>query len=256
MTTSWGYRQRSSLVRGRARAQLAAIRSERLNRKRQQETLASADVELPACEPVAIFDPSAEVFVAMSENPVDVGMDTGKVADSSQTHVQASWETSGRIESSQPCVDAGVSEDSGRVDALQSCGEMPAEASAGRGNERSDADKNEYEPDGVVARPTGECDRTDAADEALAETAPAPVGPEHVQEPAACHAVPDTETDLFELPGAAPGLVWLLRSADIHSLADLARADAAVLSGKLGAISGILDLGYWIDWARSRPPHD
>ncbi|MEM6548582.1 MAG: hypothetical protein AAF713_12670 [Pseudomonadota bacterium] len=60
--------------------------------------------------------------------------------------------------------------------------------------------------------------------------------------------------DLLDLPGAGPGLVWILQRADIHSLADLACADPAALGEKLGLIGQLVDLRSWIAFAAERRP--
>ena len=57
-------------------------------------------------------------------------------------------------------------------------------------------------------------------------------------------------TDLTDLPGVGAGLVWLLGRCGIHSLADLAAADAARLEQDLGPVGQLLDLPSWIDLAR------
>lgn len=62
----------------------------------------------------------------------------------------------------------------------------------------------------------------------------------------------DTATDLYELPGAGEGLVWLFGRCGVRSLADLAAADPARLAADLGLVAQILDIGYWIEFARKR----
>jgi predicted flap endonuclease-1-like 5' DNA nuclease len=79
-------------------------------------------------------------------------------------------------------------------------------------------------------------------------TDPAPEGPPPVALPVAVSERP-TQEGLGRLPGAGPGMIWMLNEAGIMSLEDLARADKAGLSGKLGLLGDILDLDYWIDQA-------
>ena len=62
----------------------------------------------------------------------------------------------------------------------------------------------------------------------------------------------DSATDLYELPGAGDGLVWLFGRCGVRSLADLAVADPAQLAADLGLVAQILDIGYWIEFARKR----
>jgi len=56
--------------------------------------------------------------------------------------------------------------------------------------------------------------------------------------------------DLNALPGAGPGLVWMLQQCGIHSMNDLAAAEAADLTPKLGLIGQILNVQTWLDYAR------
>lgn len=90
--------------------------------------------------------------------------------------------------------------------------------------------------------------------EAEAETVIAPPAPP--SRPAPAPAVPDLgpDSDLLALPGAGPGLVWLLGAAGIATLADLAAADAQDLRGRLGPVGQLLNLDTWIAWARGHGP--
>ena len=56
--------------------------------------------------------------------------------------------------------------------------------------------------------------------------------------------------DLTALPGAGPGLIWMLNQCGMNTLADLARADPTQLSSELGVVGQILDVEQWIDFAR------
>lgn len=69
-------------------------------------------------------------------------------------------------------------------------------------------------------------------------------------------AAPETSTperalDLARLPGAGPGLIWMLNECEIHSLSDLAAADCTDLTARMGLAGRILDLGGWIAFARA-----
>ncbi len=59
-------------------------------------------------------------------------------------------------------------------------------------------------------------------------------------------------SNLSSLPGAGPGLVWLLGECGIRSMGELAAADAERLAGRMGVIGELLDLDHWIDLARRR----
>ncbi len=61
---------------------------------------------------------------------------------------------------------------------------------------------------------------------------------------------PAAEDDLARLPGAGPGLIWMLRRDGIGSLADLSGVEAADLRGRLGVIGQLIDLDGWIAFAR------
>ncbi|MEL6644576.1 MAG: hypothetical protein AAFQ79_11610 [Pseudomonadota bacterium] len=63
-------------------------------------------------------------------------------------------------------------------------------------------------------------------------------------------AIQHQAADLASLPCAGDGMVLLFNQCGIHSLADLATADAADLSQRLGVIGQILDLSPWIEYAR------
>jgi hypothetical protein len=69
-------------------------------------------------------------------------------------------------------------------------------------------------------------------------------GPEPVAEASA-------PTGLYALPGAGPGLIWMLGQVGIDSMEDLARADADDLGRKLGLVGQILNVGSWVEFARS-----
>ncbi|MCK0094113.1 hypothetical protein MWU60_00905 [Yoonia sp. F2084L] len=58
------------------------------------------------------------------------------------------------------------------------------------------------------------------------------------------------ESDLAALPGAGPGLIWMLAQCDIDSLATLATQDATELAARLGVVGQILDVGQWITFAQ------
>jgi len=55
---------------------------------------------------------------------------------------------------------------------------------------------------------------------------------------------------LRSLPGAGPGLIWMLGTAGIATMDDLADADAEVLGTRLGLVGQILNVGSWVDFAR------
>jgi hypothetical protein len=71
------------------------------------------------------------------------------------------------------------------------------------------------------------------------------------QEPSSQGPEPELEpSDLYTLPGAGEGLVWMLNKCDIQSKSDLAVADPKLLTEKLGVIGQIINVQTWIDCAR------
>ncbi len=62
----------------------------------------------------------------------------------------------------------------------------------------------------------------------------------------------DHGSTLYALPGAGPGLVWMLEQVGIDSLNDLARADAVDLGVRLGLVGQILNVPSWIAFAQAQ----
>lgn len=94
----------------------------------------------------------------------------------------------------------------------------------------------------------------DAQPLAAAPQEPSPVSadePPQETEAEGAPQVPEMELDdLADLPGAGPGLVWMLRQCGIGSLAELAECDIAKLSSDLGLVGQILDVSLWRDYAQ------
>lgn len=87
----------------------------------------------------------------------------------------------------------------------------------------------------------------------LLETLPtdenAPISP---SEPNPEVTMPDaSKSDLYCLRGAGAGLVWMLEQCGVHTLADLAAADPAILQQRMGLIGQILDLEDWVNYAKA-----
>lgn len=89
------------------------------------------------------------------------------------------------------------------------------------------------------------------------EDAPEPdqveAGDEDAAEADASDDAPDpeaVESELLKLPGSGPGLVWMLEKCGVSSMEDLATADSERLKSEMGLVAKILDLDYWIDFAR------
>ncbi len=63
----------------------------------------------------------------------------------------------------------------------------------------------------------------------------------------------DMSSDLACLPGAGPGLVWMLNASGVHSLQDLAQQDPATLAEKLGVVGQIINVDHWVTLAKAGP---
>ncbi|ETD90629.1 hypothetical protein ACTTAL_05375 [Rhodobacter capsulatus] len=94
-----------------------------------------------------------------------------------------------------------------------------------------------------------------SAAEPATEISGAPSEPHTPCASAAEGAAEDRRSDLARLPGAGPGLIWMLKECDIHRLEDLAAADCAELTARMGLAGRILDLGGWIAFARAADRH-
>ncbi|MFK7837192.1 MAG: hypothetical protein AB8B60_13320 [Sulfitobacter sp.] len=114
--------------------------------------------------------------------------------------------------------------------------------------------------DKQVAEDMQVAERTDAGYELLSSVAAGDVQPENlsqegavesdadlgVQEVEGTETAPSKVSDLEKLPGAGPGLIWMLNQCGVMTLDDLAAKDPAELSPKLGVVGLILDVERWI----------
>jgi hypothetical protein len=57
-------------------------------------------------------------------------------------------------------------------------------------------------------------------------------------------------SNLSSLPGAGPGLIWMLQKCGIETLQDLALADPALLVPRLGLVGKIADVHGWHRYAQ------
>jgi len=62
----------------------------------------------------------------------------------------------------------------------------------------------------------------------------------------ATHAHEARASDLTELPGAGPGLVWMLEQCGVRSLEAMAQADPEALTARMGLVGEMLDLSSWV----------
>lgn len=118
-------------------------------------------------------------------------------------------------------------------EAADDLAESSAEAVAGDAGELGDA----ADPGDADMADAGEADEQDGPD------APESPGAEDLN-------AADPNSDLFDLPGAGAGIVWMFHQCGIRTLSDLAQADAQELSAKLGVVGHILNIQPWISYAR------
>lgn len=59
-------------------------------------------------------------------------------------------------------------------------------------------------------------------------------------------------SELTLIPGAGPGLIWMLEQCGVRDLTDLAAQEEEDLSLKLGVVGQVLDVGKWIESARAK----
>lgn len=76
------------------------------------------------------------------------------------------------------------------------------------------------------------------------------VGMDASMSPQALGATVAQGSDLATLPGAGPGLIWMLQKCGIASLEDLAVADAATLVPRLGLVGRIVNVQGWQRYAQ------
>ncbi len=288
--SSPAYRKRAAFVRGAARDHLRQLREDRIAAReaaRAQEIAVervveevaspmvpevegsvSAAVETPATPPpkdlvahapeVSVA-PAAEAKVAPQPLPVNPKV---PLSPSMRRMLQARASSTEHPEAAL-VVEPEVPTDTAEVPATE-CEVEPKVASAEP--EAASAVKEGAAAPSVALEPSQEPE-VEAAEEAVSTDAPLEElsKPEPVleaEEPLA--PVPDIaaaeETamtpligrpDLARLPGAGPGLIWMLNECEIHTLSDLAAADCTALTARMGLAGRILDLGGWIAFARS-----
>lgn len=61
-----------------------------------------------------------------------------------------------------------------------------------------------------------------------------------------------TQSDLSDLPGIGPGLIYLLQCNGVTRLADLAEREVAQLRQQLGFVGSLVNLEAWIAYAQGR----
>jgi predicted flap endonuclease-1-like 5' DNA nuclease len=278
MTDLTAYRQRVATVRGRARAQLAAIRKERLARMRMgpeaTDPLAAAWVadqfadesgwrDVPARGAALALVPAApaeeEAAIGSAERADDVGATQAEDGGPDLATATAA-ETHDVVLPEEEATDDGTTE------AIADTGDDPIEppdAVAPAPMEPADDPNAElaevpvaHAADAAIADVTDTVAQQPEPGDTAAPSASSPLlvtdhAARNTAAPQAEPPSPDDTTDLAQIPGIGPGLIWMLREAGVATLADLARADAPDLARSLGAIARLLDLDWFISFARA-----
>lgn len=239
MPSSTAGADRSGAIRGEARARLAQLRQRRLSQRRQAQTAAAEAAILPSGE--AAVSPGAALPARPVPTPVSeihAPSSAGRVVVTAEPVPPPS-----PMSPSQGSEDCSISAAQAVLRArspelappAMPIGPQPGPRAAARPAPKSvGSDPSDAEPNLPVATPSP----------LAAAAAPVEAPPQQT---------PDApRSDLFDLPGAGTGLVWMLEECGIRSLADLAAADRITLSEKLGLVAQILDIGYWIDFAAGK----
>lgn len=231
-------------VRAQTRQRLLKLRQDRLSRRRQRapdqsapgaDTAEAFEIDREADATAALDDAVEDEPLSEAENEVD---DTEDAFDPAEASDEAPDGIDEDPEEPEAGIDADANEDveAGEEDTA------PVEAVAIDTEEATDAEPSPPSPD------TEAGDDTDAA---LSEEAGTGVSDDDPNPDAQDPDGVDERSDLFELPGAGPGLVWMLQTSGINTMADLAEADAELLLEKLGLVGEILNIGFWTDHAKS-----
>lgn len=211
-----GNRARSLAVRQEAKAHLAALRQERLAKRRAARPTEPVAPDIETHEPAADIaeEPQAALDASLDEIQDEPAGPAEKVEDITVPDpAVAEME-----EPTEPDEVAAIPSEPAPAETDDGIGIYELEAP----NDASEVEATQ-EPD-PEPEPETAGTKSDQADAAL-------------------------ESDLFRLPGIGPGLVWMLNSAGVHSLSDMAAADAETLAAKLGLVGELLDIDYWIDCA-------
>ncbi len=169
----------------------------------------------------------------------DFGAD--KVPDAAETRALAEIDSLDSSPFSLPMPDILMCDNSHELEETKSSGGMVDECNDGPG----DQEPSEPCPQFITNRTK----RVDTADMQEHERAVAPEP--DCPEPAPALASSPVASSLASLPGAGPGLVWMLNGCGIQNLADLAVVDRAKLTRDLGLVGQILDVGPWIEFAKA-----
>ena len=228
---------RSRGVRSSARAHLARLREDRLQ-KRQAASPSTHMSPAVACDPPAPVQPRSRPELAEGS-----AFSTSVPADAIA------------LQAPRAAVEIGASD-------LEVTEPSPFEEQAAAVSEiTSTDDRDDGSAVAIYAEPAPVQTQVVPPAPAEAATAPDPLSDpkapaisesaDTAEERADAAAGAQDASDLAELPGAGPGLIWLLQECGVRSLAELAAVDSADLSRKLGLVGQLLDLEHWIAYARA-----
>lgn len=210
-------RGRAALVRSDARAKLRALRAERRRQRARRAPRGSSAARPEAQAPAPLEAPSAEVWTSAETSELERAPETPEArprkSSSDGSDGFASFEAAELASQAPEWGEAEIAETISKVSPIELDVSCPASSDVG----------------------TDDCD-----DDGEAVTAPCGTLDERAD------GDPAHSSDLHRLPGAGPGLVWILQRAGIETLGQLAVADAASLAGRLGLIGELLDLPAWI----------
>lgn len=222
MSQPQNYKNRTVQVRSSARAHLKELRQERMNRRKAAVAADQpcAVAPEPPEEQDGLLTPESEVSEAFTES----------VAEPEES-----------IAAQSDALDDLAVENAAMSEMVE---------------EVAQPKTSDSETPDIDAPPAVE---EEASAEDTVELSSQEVGPEDAPEPEATdsqevHAsgtdMAPEPSDLETLPGAGPGLVWMLQQVGVNSLADLAETTPEGLSKDLGVVGQILDVAQWIEFAK------
>ncbi|MXQ07953.1 hypothetical protein GQ651_08850 [Alphaproteobacteria bacterium GH1-50] len=225
MSVETSYREQARAARREARETLLAFREARLKSKKRVSAESS---EAAGAEPVAHQNETtispASFFAIESSAPA------------TEAHVPDDIPSEVRHEpgSGDP-VAAPVDMAPDVPEEAESANERPPASETEAAEAEAESDDAPFESAEATPDPEAEAPKTTASP--VQET-----GFEKV----------DADSDLFELPGAGAGMIWMFHQCGVNSLSDLANEETASLSQRLGVVGHILNVEPWIDFARKR----
>lgn len=245
MSENNDYKARAATVRGRARARLSAIREERLARKSGPAHAEPAFAHWPA---------GAFHLPSLAGTPTTTG---DSLMPGGAARPESVPDTLQELR--QETDDGGMIPAPSDVASPSDAAPAPTEARTGLPG--IPAAITDPDGPGEAALPA----RAVTATEGAGDVASGPDGPHLVDhakdaeesdpqrmiDPDEPPIARPEDSDLFEIPGAGSGLVWMLHTAGVRTLEDLANADARDLGAQMGMVARLLDLEGLVDFARA-----